>query len=53
MQRRFKLVDQQLSDKKDTLKVDILSETPVEEFKTDQDFDLILSIYGIEYSKVD
>ena len=38
---------------KDTLKVDILSETPVEEFKTDQNFDLILSIYGIEYSEVD
>ena len=38
---------------KDTLKIDILSETPVEEFKTDQNFDLILSIYGIEYSKVD
>ena len=28
-------------------------QTPVEEFKTDQNFDLILSIYGIEYSKVD
>ena len=38
---------------KKLLDVELISETPIERFKPERQFDLVLSIYGIEYSNTD